>query len=77
MYLKYFTREEGTVVLRSRLGLVSCTVDTPKSTLFNAFVTNLVFKDLVRGYPINKIYSQMLERVYELNNKLPYLAGKK
>ena len=76
MYLRFFTREESTVVLRSRLGLVSHFADNPKSSLFGAFVTNLVFKDLVRGYPINKIYSQMLERVYELNNKLPYLAGK-
>ena len=76
MYLRYFTREESTVVLRSRLGLVSRAADNPKSTLFNAFMSNLVFKDLVRGYPINKIYSQMLGRVYELNSKLLYLAGK-
>ena len=49
MYLRYFTREESTVVLRSRLGLVSHFADNPKSSLFGAFVTNLVFKDLVRG----------------------------
>jgi hypothetical protein len=76
MYLRFFIREEGTILLRSRLGLMSYTVDTPKSALTSAFMNNLVFKDLVRGYPINKIYSQMLGRVYELNSKLLYLAGK-